>query len=267
MTVRTMLVTLSVCFGTLFISAGRIEAQQQPAGEILTNASVMKLVKAGFREKTVIAIINSRPTRFDLAPDKLIDLKKGGVTERVILAMISVGGGVLFEDTGDGGDGWDNDGEMDAIFGRRKNGAGAPGGSDGQRGSAPADDPGSVNIFGSSGGSRGRTRTRAGNGSSEGETETVGSATVRILRPPAESGGGAPPKLERTPTLTNDSVAELVEAGFTEGTIIRRIEQSPAEYDLRAEKLAELKKRRVPDTVIAAMRAAMSSDETVPAKP
>ncbi|HVF28693.1 MAG TPA: hypothetical protein VM943_10660, partial [Pyrinomonadaceae bacterium] len=37
---------------------------QQP--EVLTNASVMKLVRARFREKTVIAIINSRPTRFDL---------------------------------------------------------------------------------------------------------------------------------------------------------------------------------------------------------
>jgi len=89
---------------------------------------------------------------------------------------------------------------------------------------------------------------------------------VRIIRPPAEAGG-APPKLERTPTLTNDSVVELVEAGFTEGTIIRRIEGSPAEYDLRAEKLAELKRRRVSEAVIAAMRRAMMGDDEAESTP
>src|SRR3712207_3789164 len=54
----------------------------------LTNSAVIRLARAGFREKTLIAIIRSRPTRFDLAPERLIELKKGGVTERVILAMI-----------------------------------------------------------------------------------------------------------------------------------------------------------------------------------
>jgi hypothetical protein len=72
--------------------------------------------------------------------------------------------------------------------------------------------------------------------------------------------------MEKTPTLTNDSVVELVEAGFSEGTIVRRIEQSPAEFDLAPEKLAELRKRRVSEPVIAAMRAAMSDDEA-PARP
>jgi hypothetical protein len=222
---------------------------------------VVKLVKAGFREKTVVSIINSRPTRFDLSPDRLIELKKAGVTDKVILAMLNVGSGVFVEDIGDGG--WDDD--VDSIFGRRKGeSAGVPG-SGNSSGSSPnstlgGSDPGSTNIFGSSGGSRGRTRSRSGSGGSEGETETVGSATVRIIRPPAEAGGG-PPKLERTPTLTNDSVVELVEAGFTEGTIIRRIEGSPAEYDLRAEKLQELKRRRVSDQVISAMRRAMMGDD------
>jgi hypothetical protein len=82
---------------------------------------------------------------------------------------------------------------------------------------------------------------------------------VRIIRPPAEAGAG-PPKMERTPTLTNDSVVELVAAGFSEGTIIRRIEQSPADFDLSPSKLAELRRRRVTEPVIAAMRAAMSDD-------
>ena len=70
------------------------------------------------------------------------------------------------------------------------------------------------------------------------------------------------------PTLTNESVAQLVEAGFSDGTIIRRIEQSPVEFDLSDAKLAELRKRRVGEPVIAAMRAAMSDDAAAPgAKP
>ena len=45
-----------------------------------------------------------------------------------------------------------------------------------------------------------------------------------------------------------------------EGTIIRRIEQSPVEFDLREDKLEELRKRRVTDKVLAAMKAAMGTD-------
>jgi hypothetical protein len=127
-------------------------------------------------------------------------------------------------------------------------------------------DPG-VNIFGSSGGSRGRMRSRGGNGGADNDTQTTGSATVRIIKPATEGGGAtAQTKLERTPTLTNDSVVELVEAGFTEGTIIRRIEQSPVEFDLSAAKLAELRKRRVGEPVIAAMRAAIGDDTNQPAR-
>src|ERR1700687_5808358 len=57
--------------------------------EPLTNTSVIKLVRAGFKEKTVIAIIHSRPNRFDLNAERLIELKHNGVTENIILAMIS----------------------------------------------------------------------------------------------------------------------------------------------------------------------------------
>ncbi|HEX7177338.1 MAG TPA: hypothetical protein VF240_18920 [Pyrinomonadaceae bacterium] len=215
----------------------------------LTNFSVVKLVRAGFREKTVIAIIRTRPARFDLSPDRLIDLKKNGVSEKIILAMI---GHDLDTTLVAAEDDWGSD---DSFFKQ-----GMPGGKGG------ASDPGETNIFGSSGGSRGSVRQNGVGGGSEGETLTTGSATVRIIRPPAEGGAAAAPKLERTPTLTNDSVVELVEAGFSEGTIVRRIEQSPAEFDLAPEKLSELRKRRVSEPVIAAMRSAMS-DDAAPARP
>ena len=237
--------TRLLSFVLVFVAAAAAaQAQAQgPAGPTtLTNASVVKLVRAGFREKTVIAIINARPVNFDLSPDRLIELKKGGVPERVILAMIARAESVDFAS-----DGWDDDEMPLGGFGR-----------DGGRQGAPGSDPGEVNIFGSSGGSSGRTRSRAGNGGDNTDTMTTGSASVRIIRPPTEAGGAA--KLERTPTLKNDSVVELVEAGFSEGTIVRRIEQSPVEFDLSPAKLAELRKRRVGEPVINAMRAAMGED-------
>jgi hypothetical protein len=52
-----------------------------------------------------------------------------------------------------------------------------------------------------------------------------------------------------------------VDAGFSEGTIIRRIEQSPVEFDLAPEKLDALRKKRVTDKVLAAMRTAMGEDK------
>jgi hypothetical protein len=215
----------------------------------LTNASIVKLVRAGFREKTVIAIIAARPVNFDLTPERLIELKKGGVSEHVILAMIA-----RAESVDLASEEWD-DMPLDE-------GSGASGR---QTGSGSGSDPGSVNIFGSSGGAHGRTRSRNQSGDADNDTQTVGSASVRIVRPPSE--GGAQTKLERTPTLTNDSVVELVEAGFSEGTIVRRIEQSPVEFDLSPAKLSDLRKRRVGEPVIAAMRAAMGEDQNQPARP
>jgi hypothetical protein len=59
---------------------------------------------------------------------------------------------------------------------------------------------------------------------------------------------------------------QLVEAGFSEGTIIKRIEKSPVEFDLSPSKLAELRKRRVTESVITAMTTAMN-DSDLPRAP
>jgi hypothetical protein len=246
--------TCLLSFVLVFVAAAATAQAQSPAATTtLTNTAVVKLVRAGFREKSVIAIINARPVNFDLSPDRLIELKKGGVPERVILAMIARAESVELAS-----EEWDEDEMPLGGFGRA---GGGRQGSPGQSGS----DPGEVGIFGSSGGSSGRTRSRNGNGGGDTDTLTTGSASVHIIRPPAEAGGAA--KLERTPTLTNDSVVELVEAGFSEGTIVRRIEQSPVEFDLSPAKLTELRKRRVGEPVINAMRAAMGEDSKEPARP
>lgn len=217
--------------------AGVVGAQAQSSPDTpLTNAAVVKLVRAGFKEKTVIAIINNRPNRFVLDPDKLIELKRNGVSENIILAMLAQNDTFVFPD-----DDWSSD----SMFGRRPKKEDEDGRS------------GATDIFGGSQGSTSSSGGRGTLGGNEAETATTGSATVRILRPPSEAGGGAPLKMEKTPTLNNDAVIKLVDAGFSEGTIIKRIEESPAEFDLSTAKLLELRRRRVTDAIIAAMTAAM----------
>jgi hypothetical protein len=224
--------------------SGALAWAQQGSEAPLTNASVTKLVRAGFKEKTVIAIIRSRPNRFNLDPDRLIELKRNGVGENIILVMLSQDDSYLSSD-----DEWSDDPFFRDNGGRERRESESQGGS--------------TDIFGSSSGSKNKTNSRGGRGSNTGETTTTGSATVRIIRPPSEAGGAAAVKLERTPTLDNEAVIRLVEAGFSEGTIIKRIEDSPAEFDLSAPKLEELRKRRVSEAIITAMTAAMS-DEGAP---
>ncbi|HEY0321889.1 MAG TPA: hypothetical protein VGC66_13085 [Pyrinomonadaceae bacterium] len=232
-----ILTALAISTALFWQSAQAQQSREAP----LTNASVVKLVRAGFKENTVIAIIRTRPRQFDLSPDRLIELKKSGVSEKIILAMLSVDDGSL------GDDEWSDD----PFF---KDSMGARNGTNQSSGN-------SADIFGNNGGSRGSTRSSGSRGGNSDDAETTGSATVKIIRPPAEANGtNAPPKMERTPTLNNSSIIELVEAGFSEGTIIRRIEQSPVEFDLSVDKLKELRRRRVTEAIIAAMTAAMSDE-------
>ena len=232
---------LSATFLSLSIFLGAVPAQQN-AESLLTNASVVKLVKAGFKEKTVIAIISNRPNVFDLEPEQLIQLKRQGVSENIILAMLATQDAtfVINED-----EQWASDEQF--FRGLKRPGSGAESSA------------GSMGIFGSGGSSQSKTELRAGNGGNQNEGEVTGSATVRILRPPAEAGAATTPKLEKTPALNNEGVIKLVEAGFSEGTIIKRIEESPVDFDLSPTKLEELRKRRVTDSIISAMSAAMGT--------
>jgi hypothetical protein len=212
-------------------------AQQQTGP--MTNVAIVKLVKAGFKEKTIITIINSRPANYNLDTEHLIELKRNGVNEKIILAMLSAQMGTIFLTEDD----WSDD---PTFRDARTQNAGDPQSKSGE-----------TNIFGSGSNSQSSSRTRGGlNGGDQNDSNLSGSATVRIIRPPTE-GGNASPKLEKTPTLTNESVIRLVEAGFSEGTIIKRIEESPVDFDLSPGKLDELFKKRVTDAIIAAMRAAM----------
>jgi hypothetical protein len=235
---------LVICL-TLALSP-QINAQQGQRATPLTNAAVVKLARAGFKEKTIISIISARLPNFDLSPDRMIELKKSGVSEKVIIAMLA-----RQEEMDPLDDSWGDEAFMGGDIGDLKGLGTDKGSSSGGN---------STDIFGSSGGLKGKTRSRGQDGGIDQDTQTVGSATVRILRPPTEAGNGGAAKLEKTPSLTNDSIQELVEAGFSEGTIIRRIEQSPVDFDLSEAKVDEMRKRRVSDKVLAAMKAAMGND-------
>ena len=219
----------------LLLSLAIAALGQQPDGP-LDNAAVVRLVKAGFKEKTIITIINNRPADFKLDTEHLIELKRNGVNENIILAMLSSQMGiVLVEDEWSG----------ESLFKDMKKGD-----SKAQTGDR---------LFGSGSSSQSSGRSNGVPGGNQNEGNVSGSATVRIIKPPREAGESATPKLEKTPTLTNEGVIKLVEAGFSEGTIIKRIEESPVEFDLSPGKLDELFKHRVTDAIIAAMRAAMGT--------
>lgn len=236
LTKRTTLQSVLVKLAAAVLLVSAVPAASAQQGEApLTNAAVVKLVRAGFEEKTVIAIIHSRACRFNLEPDKLIDLKRNGVSENIILAMLGQSESFSIAD-----EEWMDDSGFRGNSGNSKR---------------PA--PGSE-IFGSSSGSKSQSGGRGLSNGNDGEITTTGSATVRILRPPTESGDAL--KLEKTPTLTNDSVIKLVEAGFSEGTIIKRIEDSPVNFELSTAKVEELRHRRVTEPIIRAMTQAMGDD-------
>ena len=232
--VRNCLCVFSIVFLVSAFYGSSVLAQGESGP--LTNSSVVKLVKAGFKEKTVISIIASRPANFQLETDQLIELKRNGVSENIILAMLSQSVGFA----GDNED-WSTN---DSFF-------------KGMKGQGTNSNSQSTDIFGSGASSGSSNRSRGREVGDQNEGTVTGSATVRIIRPPTEAGGSEP-KLEKTPTLDNDAVIRLVDAGFSEGTIIKRIEGSPADFDLSPAKLDELHKRRVTEAIITAMTQAMT---------
>ena len=227
-----------------------------PKREVLTNESIISLVRAQFKEKTILTLLRTSPVNFDLAPTKLIQLKKNGVNETVIQAMIqqqSLASG-SFSLRDDEFFNADDDAffksaprlelpEMKRPGAKRKD----------------ADSEQQTDIFGSRSGNQSQSRSRGGlNGDRSGTSDITGSATVRIIKPPSEGGE---PKLERAVRLNNRSIIEMVEAGFSEGTILRKLELTQVEFDLSVKAVEELRKNRVSEKVVKAMRQAMDESK------
>lgn len=73
----------------VFVASVAMQSSPAVAQETLTNQSVVEMVKAGLAERVIIAKIRTSPTNFDTSTDALIALKKNGVPEKVIEAIMS----------------------------------------------------------------------------------------------------------------------------------------------------------------------------------
>jgi hypothetical protein len=71
----------------IFLILTPLTAQQSTAP--LTNADVVKMVKAGLAETTIVAAIAAHDTQFDLSSSGLQALSQGGVSSKVIRAMLA----------------------------------------------------------------------------------------------------------------------------------------------------------------------------------
>jgi len=58
------------------------------AQEVLNNETILKLVKAGIGEDTIVGMVNQQPGKYTLAADDIVALKNSGVSDKVIAAMI-----------------------------------------------------------------------------------------------------------------------------------------------------------------------------------
>lgn len=57
--------------------------------EVLTNQSVIKMVKAGLSEELILNVVKQQNSGFVVGSTELVDLKMAGVSERIITAMIA----------------------------------------------------------------------------------------------------------------------------------------------------------------------------------
>jgi hypothetical protein len=73
------------------VFAAALFAALAGAQETLTNASIIKLVKAGLGEDTVLALVNQQAGNYSLKADDLVALKDAGVPDKVIAAMVTKG--------------------------------------------------------------------------------------------------------------------------------------------------------------------------------
>jgi len=78
----------SLLFIALLCGAIHVRAQNA-APEQLTNAKVIAMVKGGLPKAAIVKSIESKPGSFDTSTDALIALKKQGVPDDVITAMVS----------------------------------------------------------------------------------------------------------------------------------------------------------------------------------
>jgi len=75
-----------ICLAALLCCGASLGLSQN---KVFTNDDVLKMVKAGFKEETIIEAIHANEPRYDTSVEALVTLKNAGVSERVISTMLA----------------------------------------------------------------------------------------------------------------------------------------------------------------------------------
>ena len=86
MQARFTAVVAAVAMLSVFAAVGRGQAAQPKP---LVNADIVKMVKAGLAENTIVLAIQNKPSSFDTNPEELIRMKEQGVSQVVLNAMLN----------------------------------------------------------------------------------------------------------------------------------------------------------------------------------
>jgi hypothetical protein len=90
--VRLVLVlAIGLVIGLTAVLLGPLAGARSMAQEVLTNDSVIGMVKAGLAEGVVIQKIRTSQRKFDTSTDGLVKLKAAGVSDKIVEAMITGG--------------------------------------------------------------------------------------------------------------------------------------------------------------------------------
>lgn len=73
----------------ILLAATLVTAAPASAQQGLTNADIIKMQSAGLSENIILASVNEQPAAYDTSTDGLLALKKAGVSDAVVAAMIS----------------------------------------------------------------------------------------------------------------------------------------------------------------------------------
>jgi hypothetical protein len=83
---RFTAVVAAVAMLSVFAAVGNGQAAQPKP---LVNADIVKMVKAGLAENTIVLAIQNKPSAFETSPEELIRLKEQGVSQAVLNAMLN----------------------------------------------------------------------------------------------------------------------------------------------------------------------------------
>jgi len=86
-----LLTTIALLLALSSASFLAIPGQAADDSKPLTNDDIISLVKVGLSDAAVIAAIQKSERNFDLAPSELVRLKRAGVSNAVVEAMLGIG--------------------------------------------------------------------------------------------------------------------------------------------------------------------------------